>query len=123
MGFYEDMAAIALDILREFGAVATVTKRANAAYNSTSGKANRAAPSTFDVMLAFKAQPESRNDNAASAKFRYEAIISGLDTTGAVAVIDAEDGIAFAGRNYKVVNPGPISPAGVVAAYDAVLED
>jgi hypothetical protein len=122
MAFYEEMAALALELLAEFGVEAVVTKRADAVYDSDSGKAVRAAPTTHTVRIAFKQQPEGQKGNSAVAKNKREVIISATDTSGVAVSIDAEDNITQGGRVYKVVDPGPVAPAGVVVVYDAVLE-
>lgn len=122
MGFYDDMAAIALELLAEFGAAAVLTKRVDGAYDETTGK--RAIVATnYNVLIAFKAQPEMQAGNSGVALRSKEAIIGRVtDAAGNDVPIDAEDNITVAGVNYKVINPGPIAPAGITVAYDAVVE-
>lgn len=122
MAFYDDMAALALELLAEFGKEVVLKKRSpSGAYNTATSKVAQAATSST-VRIAYKAQPESQAGNSGVVSRRVEAIISSTDTAGVVVTIDAEDNIVDGSRVYKVTDPGAISPAGTVVAYDAVLE-
>lgn len=122
MAFYDEMAALALELLAEFGKEVTLVKRSpSGAYNTATSKLAQT-PTSSTVRIAYKAQAESPAGGGAVVKRRVEAIISGTDTAGVAVVIDAEDNIVDGARRYKITNPGPVSPAGVVVCYDAVLE-
>lgn len=119
---YDEMAAIALDLLAEFGVDVTVTTRGATTYDETAGKATQAT-TNHTMRLVFKQQSTKAEGASAVAANRKEAIISGTDTSGASVTIYVDDEVKMAdGTIYKVVDPGPVAPSGVPVVYDAILE-
>jgi hypothetical protein len=116
LSFYSDIAATALAVLQEFGAPGVLVKRAAGTHNAATGRVTQT-PTRYDITLVVGKDFET--SSAAVVKRRQEMIIG---ITPGVPTIDNEDVIVFGGRNYKVVDPGLVSPAGEPVVYVAKVE-
>ena len=119
MSFYSEMAVLARQVLAEFGVAATLVKRAAGTLDPDTDIVDMT-PVEHAITVAIMEQPEATLENSAVVHKQRKAFIA---ADGLTVDVDAEDYVRLPdGLTYKVVNPGPLAPAGVVVVYDAVLE-
>lgn len=119
MSFYSDMAAVARDVLSEFGQTGSVTRTtvtgggpADAAGGTSSATAYPARLAVFPIGVD---RIDGTNIKAGDWQVICEAL--SIEVTGDDTVQASYGGQTL---NLSIVTPGRIAPAGVTVAYDMV---
>lgn len=117
MTLYDDLALTAGALLAQFGQSATLNKRAQGAYDAATRTVTQA-PTQYQITVVVGEQIEKRTPETATVQELRELLIraDNLEVT-----IDSNDTITVGAKTYKVIDPGPVSPAGVVVVYNATV--
>lgn len=120
MTFYTDTAAVAVELLTEFGATGTITRTTitGGGPSDPSGGTTSEADTPL-LMAVFEVSPD-RIDGTNIKAGDFQAIVQ----ASADIEINTDDTltVAYGGRelNLRVIRLGKIAPAGTVVAYDMV---
>lgn len=114
MSFYTDMAATAAEMLREFGAEATLVHQGSSTYNPATG--TNTVSTTTDTITACEVKAErSYIDGTMIAEGLSVFLVS---TEGLTTIPKAGDVLQWGGAPMKVEKVGTLAPAGVAVLHE-----
>jgi hypothetical protein len=114
---YVALRGTATRLLKQFGRKAVLTRKAQGTYNPATSSANQGAPVEYSVTVVTLEYSSREIDGTNIVAGDVRAYVeAGADVEPAIG-----DNMTIDGQAWRVVQPKPLNPGGVVLLYDLQL--
>ncbi len=117
MTFYSEVAAIAAELLAEFGAVSTLTRTTSGGYDPETGTVIEPATTVYPCTLAVFPVEDRFIDGTAVLRGDQTAYVSAVGLGDPI----PGDAVAWRGADYQVIRGEVLAPAGEAVLYTLQL--